>query len=74
MIILREPLAQFFLLGLLLFFVFEFKSPPAEVDSKVIRIDRDVLINHMQYRSKSFDQEKFSQRREAARGERGATA
>ena len=60
MIILREPLAQFFLLGLLLFFVFEFKSPPAEVDSKVIRIDRDVLINHMQYRSKSFEYEKFS--------------
>ena len=60
MLILREPLAQFFLLGLLLFFVYEFKSPPAEVDSKVIRIDRDVLINHMQYRSKSFEYEKFS--------------
>lgn len=60
MLILREPLAQFFLLGLLLFFVYEFKSPPAEVDSTVIRIDRDVLINHMQYRSKSFEYEKFS--------------
>ena len=60
MLILREPLAQFFLLGLLLFFVYEFKSPPTEVDSKVIRIDRDVLINHMQYRSKSFEYEKFS--------------
>ena len=60
MLILREPLAQFFLLGLLLFFVYETKSPPAEVDSKVIRIDRDVLINHMQYRSKSFEYEKFS--------------
>ncbi len=60
MLILREPLAQFFLLGLLLFFVYEFKSPPAEGDSTVIRIDRDVLINHMQYRSKSFEYEKFS--------------
>ena len=60
MLILREPLAQFFLLGLLLFLVYEFKSPPADVDSKVIRIDRDVLINHMQYRSKSFEYEKFS--------------
>ena len=60
MLILREPLAQFFLLGLLLFFVYEFKSPPAEGDSKIIRIDRDVLINHMQYRSKSFEYEKFS--------------
>ena len=60
MFILREPLAQFFLLGLLLFLVYEFKSPPVEFDSKVIRIDRDVLINHMQYRSKSFEYEKFS--------------
>jgi len=60
MFILREPLAQFFLLGLLLFLVYEFKSPPAEVDSRVIKIDRDVLINHMQYRSKSFEYEKFS--------------
>ena len=60
MSVLKEPLAQFFLLGLLLFFVFEFKSPPEEGDSKVIRIDRDVLINHMQYRSKSFEYEKFS--------------
>ena len=60
MLILREPLAQFFLLGLLLFLVYEFKSPPAKVDSKVIKIDRDVLINHMQYRSKSFEYEKFS--------------
>ena len=60
MSILKEPLVHFFLLGLLLFAVFEFKGAPTEIGSEVIRIDRDVLINHMQYRSKSFDQEKFS--------------
>ena len=60
MSILKEPLIHFFLLGLLLFTVFEFKGAPTETGSKVIRIDRDVLINHMQYRSKSFEYEKFS--------------
>ena len=60
MSILREPLAQFFLLGILLFLVHEFKGAPADEDPKVIKIDRDVLIDHMQYRSKSFEYEKFS--------------
>ena len=55
--ILKEPLVQFFLLGLLLFVVFEFQGPSIE-DSEVITINRDVLINHMQYRSKSFEYEK----------------
>ena len=59
MSILKEPLIQFFLLGLLLVVVFEFEGSPLEEDSKVITIDRDVLINHMQYRSKSFEYEKF---------------
>ena len=58
--ILKEPLVQFFLLGLLLVAVFEFEGPSIEEDSKVITINRDVLINHMQYRSKSFEYEKFA--------------
>ena len=60
MSILKEPLVQFFLLGLLLVAVFEFQGPSIEEDSKVITINRDVLINHMQYRSKSFEYEKFA--------------
>ena len=60
MAILKEPLVQFFLLGLLIVVVFEFEGSPLEEDSKVITIDRDVLINHMQYRSKSFEYEKFA--------------
>ena len=60
MAIFKEPLVHFFLLGLLIVVVFEFEGSPLEEDSKVITIDRDVLINHMQYRSKSFEYEKFA--------------
>ena len=55
----RQPLVQFFFFGLFIFILFEFIDSAGESDSRVIKVDRDSLLTHMQYRSKVFEPEKF---------------
>ena len=57
----RQPLVQFFFFGLGIFILFEFLNSADESDSRVIKVDRDSLLTHMQYRSKSFEPEKFEE-------------
>lgn len=57
----REPLLHFLLLGAGLFVIYLQVNPPsAENDPNTIVVDRDRLLNHMQYRARSFDPERFT--------------
>ncbi len=57
--ILREPLVHFLLLGLGFFLLFAFVGGSDEQDSKTVVVDKDVLLKHLQYRSKAFNAEVF---------------
>jgi hypothetical protein len=50
---LREPLLHFFVLGAMVFFV-QARWGPVEIDSRVIRVDDDTLVQYIQYNEKSF--------------------
>ena len=61
--ILREPLVHFLLVGLGLFVLFDLvASDDAAYDSKVINIDRDVLLTFVQYRTRAFEPRIASER------------
>lgn len=65
--LIKQPLIHFLLLGIILFLVFEYSSTQNNhsVDDKSILIDRDILLTFMQYRSKAFNEEYFSQQLDA---------
>ncbi|WP_169053460.1 peptidyl-prolyl cis-trans isomerase [Alteraurantiacibacter aquimixticola] len=53
----REPLVHFVLLGVLLFAVYDVVNEDDALDpqSRVIEVDRETLINFLQYRSAAFE-------------------
>ena len=64
--LLRQPLIHFLLLGGLLFVAFELINSEAENDNpRKIRVDREMLLEFMQYRSKAFNAQSFSQKLDA---------
>ena len=60
---LKEPLVHFLVLGLGLFVLFEFVADDSTAyDSKVINVDRDVLLTFVQYRTRAFEPQMAAQR------------
>lgn len=61
--LIKQPLLHFLLLGSALFIVFDYSSTQNNnaLDDKVIVIDRGTLLTFMQYRSKAFNEQHFSQ-------------
>ena len=59
--ILKEPLLHFLAIGLVLFLVYGYieKDKYGEVLECIV-VDRERLLTFMQYRSKSFDENRFS--------------
>ncbi len=57
-IILKEPLVHFLLAGFLLFVYFNTCSSSGVMGNTVI-VDKDVVLNYMQYQSKAFNREVF---------------
>jgi parvulin-like peptidyl-prolyl isomerase len=59
--LLREPLIHFVLLGIALFAVYDVVSGDDALDpqSRVINVDRETLVEFMQYRSAAFEPEYF---------------
>ena len=54
--LLRDPLVHFLSIGLGLFVLFDLvASDEATYDSKVINVDREVLMTYMQYRGRAFE-------------------
>lgn len=53
---LKEPLLHFLLIGLALFFVYEFVAEGNDAaDGRVIVVDRDALLTFVQFRSRAFE-------------------
>jgi len=65
--ILREPLLHFLLAGVVLFAVFHLTSPVVRdpLSDKTITVDKEGLLNFLQYRSKAFETEYFTQQLDA---------
>jgi len=61
--LLRQPLLHFLSLGCVLFLLFDYFPARSEIapDAKSIVIDREALLNFMQYRSQAFNRQYFSQ-------------
>lgn len=59
--LLREPLIHFVLLGVALFAVYDVVSGDDALDpqSRIINVDRETLVEFMQYRSAAFEPEYF---------------
>jgi len=55
----KQPLLHFLVLGALLFVVFEMTAGRGAESETTIVVDRDRLLEFMQFRSKSFDAERF---------------
>ena len=51
----KQPLFHFLLLGLLLFLIFDLTATTRPAAGKTIVVDREKLLTHLQFRSKSFD-------------------
>ena len=51
----KQPLLHFLLLGLLLFLIFELTATAGPDAGKTIVVDREKLLAHLQFRSKSFN-------------------
>ena len=51
----EQPLFHFLLLGLLFFLVFELTTTARTDAGKTIVVDREKLLTHLQFRSKSFN-------------------
>jgi hypothetical protein len=69
--ILREPLLHFLLAGGVLFGIFSIIHPTARdpLSDKTITVDKESLLNFLQYRSKAFETEYFTQQLEAMSAE-----
>src|SRR5262245_52323295 len=65
--ILREPLLHFLLAGAVLFGIFHLVNPVARdpLSDKTITVDKEGLLNFLQYRSKAFETEYFTQQLDA---------
>jgi len=50
----KQPLLHFLLVGLGFFLLFKILNPEQK-DYKIIVVDKDVLLTHLQYRSKAFN-------------------
>ncbi len=59
--IIKQPLVHFLLVGLGFFVLFKILNP-AQEEYKTIVVDKDVLLTHLQYRSKAFNNEAFEKR------------
>jgi hypothetical protein len=65
---LKQPLLHFLLLGALLFVVYQQRSTPATaemgapVDDNVIIVDRNALLDYMQYQAQAFEPAIFNER------------
>jgi hypothetical protein len=58
--LLREPLLHFLCAGGLLFLIFQHTDPQATSGAAdEIQVDRDIMLNYLQYRSKAFRRGKF---------------
>ncbi|MDJ0841363.1 MAG: peptidylprolyl isomerase [Acidobacteriota bacterium] len=67
---LKEPLLHFLAAGLVLFLLFEAVSPEsAGLSEKVIVVDRNALLTHIQYRIKSFEPRAAAERLAALKSE-----
>ncbi|MBL6691126.1 MAG: peptidyl-prolyl cis-trans isomerase [Pseudomonadales bacterium] len=55
----KQPLLHFLVLGALLFVVFEMTAGSGAESDTTIVVDRDRLLEFMQFRSKAFDAERF---------------
>ncbi|MDH3710970.1 MAG: peptidylprolyl isomerase [Cyclobacteriaceae bacterium] len=60
--IFKEPLVHFLLIGLGFFLLFEMAGDSEEQDSKTVVVNKDVLLKHLQYRSKAFNAEVFEEK------------
>lgn len=66
--ILREPLLHFFVAGGILFGIYQLAHPPQANDlsrDKTIVVDKETLLNFLQYRSKAFETEYFTKELDA---------
>jgi hypothetical protein len=65
--ILREPLLHFLLAGGILFGIFQLTNSAARdpLSDKTITVDKEGLLNFLQYRSKAFETEYFTQQLDA---------
>jgi len=59
--IFKQPLLHFLSVGLGFFLLFKILNPQQE-DYKTIVVDKDVLLTHLQYRSKAFNNDVFEKR------------
>ena len=59
--ILKQPLVHFLLGGFGLFILYNAVTPEKE-DYKTIVVDKDALLNHLQFNSKAFNNDVFEQR------------
>jgi len=55
----KQPLLHFLVLGLLLFLLFQLTATTGSDPGKTIVVDREKLLTHLQFRSKSFNTGQF---------------
>ena len=61
-LIVKEPLLHFLAIGLCLFLVYGVLNPSADNEqSNRINVDRDALLTYLQYKAKTFDNDRFNQ-------------
>ncbi len=58
----QQPLIHFLLIGLGFFLLYQLVSGGDNADSRTIIVDKDVLMMHLQYRSKAFNAEVFEEK------------
>lgn len=59
---LKDPLFHFLILGCCLFVVFAALNPePSQPNNETILVNQDTLLRYIQYRAKSFDEQRFDQ-------------
>ncbi|MAM80264.1 MAG: hypothetical protein CMP89_05865 [Gammaproteobacteria bacterium] len=51
----REPITYFLILGSVLYFLHAWLNPEDKTNSRVINVDRDSLVQFIQFRTQSFD-------------------
>jgi len=62
--LMRQPLVHFLLIGLALFLVYDFtgNNKRGSDELKIVVVDKDSLLEFMQYRSKAFNKKQFEQK------------
>lgn len=59
---LRQPLVHFLIVGAALFGLYQQVAPQGQDDPRLIRIERDNLLNYMQFQAKAFNPELFNEK------------